>query len=85
MTLVGTILARSSTGAIIGTQYCDFNNAPLYVLSHRIQKRAGSNVFETLTVLGPLLRTQDVTPQDMAASLADNIKSLKLFGPSRRP
>ena len=85
VTLVGTILARSSTGAIIGTQYCDFNNAPLYVLSHRIQKRAGSNVFETLTVLGPLLRTQDVTPQDMAASLADNIKSLKLFGPSRRP
>ena len=67
--------------AIVGTQVVHMVNASWWVIEATItlDESGGSQAYADLT-LGTILRKDKTSPQDVAAGLADNIRSLTSFG-----
>ncbi len=82
VTYHGTIAQKAADGTIRDTTYIDLDDN-FYVLSHRWGLTDGGAV-ATLTRLSNVLRTQVLSPDDVATSLQEQVRSLKLHG-IRRP
>jgi hypothetical protein len=82
VTYHGTIAQKAADGTILDTTYLDLDD-DLYVLNHRWGLEDAGAV-ATQTRLSNVLRTQVLSPDDVATSLQEQIRSLKLYG-IRRP
>jgi hypothetical protein len=82
VTYHGTIAQKAADGTILDTTYLDLDD-DLYVLNHRWGLEDAGAV-ATQTRLSNVLRTQVLSPDDVATSLQEQIRALKLYG-IRRP
>jgi hypothetical protein len=81
VTYHGTIAQKAADGTIVDTTYLNLND-DFYVLSHRWSLENGVAV--TQTRLSNVLRTQVLSPDDVATNLQEQIRVLRVYG-TRRP